>query len=71
MSTVIKSQDGSKTITLISENCVGCGACVAACTNEVLEIADDKCRVIDIEKCSQCGACEEACGFEAIKIGNK
>ncbi|HRY83571.1 MAG TPA: FAD-binding protein [Candidatus Cloacimonadota bacterium] len=57
-------------IEVISEKCVGCGACLKACAYEAIKL-DDKLAVIDIDKCTLCGACVQACPFDAIVIRKK
>jgi pyruvate formate lyase activating enzyme len=50
--------------------CTGCGACVVACPQKVIEIIDNKSK-IDISKCTGCGACSTNCPNEARKIIGK
>ena len=50
----------------ISDDCVSCGACVAACPVEAITPGDDK-YVIDADKCLECGSCESTCPASAIK----
>lgn len=57
-------------IEVISEKCVGCGACLKACAYEAIKI-EDKLAAIDIDKCTLCGACVQACPFDAIVIRKK
>jgi electron transfer flavoprotein alpha subunit len=54
-------------IEVISEKCVGCGACLIACAYEAIRV-DAKLAEIDIDKCVLCGACVQACPFDAIII---
>jgi len=39
--------------------CISCGACVAACPRQVLEMKDE--RPMKIEECKDCGICYRAC----------
>jgi len=61
-------------IRIITENCVGCAACVKACPFAAIEMQDSddapkgSLAVIDLDKCTLCGACVEACKFEAIDL---
>jgi electron transfer flavoprotein alpha subunit len=54
-------------IEVISEKCVGCGACVKACAYDAI-IIKDKLAEIFVDKCTLCGACVSACPFDAIII---
>ncbi len=46
-------------------DCLGCGACVAACPNQALRLEQ---RIhIDASKCRLCGICEEVCPGAALK----
>lgn len=53
---------------LDEEVCEGHGDCVDACSVNILELEDDKVRILDVEKCILCKACVEACPEDAIKI---
>lgn len=52
-------------MSIISEKCTGCGACIAVCPFGAISIAGGKAKIGDA--CNVCGACVKACGFEAIK----
>jgi len=54
-------------IEVISEKCVGCGACLKACAYDAIKV-EAKLAEIDIDKCVLCGACVQACPFDAIVI---
>jgi len=54
-------------IEVITEKCVGCGACLRACAYDAIKL-EDKLAVINPDKCVLCGACVEACPFDAIII---
>lgn len=49
-----------------NEKCLGCGACVAMCPVEAIELVDGVAK-IDQEKCISCGACQGSCPVEAIE----
>ena len=49
----------------ISDACVSCGACVAACPVEAIKEGDGKYE-IDPDVCVDCGACAGECPVEAI-----
>ena len=53
---------------LNEEKCIGCGACAAACPNDVFEIKDGKSIVKNPDNCVGCGACENACPLQIIKV---
>lgn len=62
---------------LNAENCIGCGLCVRACPNQVLEVVtekdeDGKKRVteywVDRQYCLYCGFCIDACTKKAIRF---
>ncbi len=49
----------------ITDDCISCGACVAACPVEAIELDEEKYK-IDAEKCISCGACTDVCPVSAI-----
>ncbi len=51
-----------------SDECTGCGICVDACPNDVLELVDDISVPTNEETCDGCGVCAEECPMEAIVI---
>ncbi len=53
-------------IRVIEDICIGCGACIAACPYEAIELEGDKAVIGD--KCTLCGACIESCPYEAIVL---
>ncbi len=50
----------------ISDECVACGACAAACPVSAISEGDGK-YVVDADVCIDCGACEGECPTGAIK----
>lgn len=50
------------------EKCIGCGACVSVCPQNVFEMKNGKSRVARPENCVECNACVESCPVEAIKL---
>ncbi len=54
-------------IEVISEKCVGCGACLKACAYQAIAM-EDKTAEINTDKCTLCGACVSTCPFDAIIV---
>ncbi len=50
------------------EKCIGCGACVSVCPQNVFELKDSKSIVVRPENCIECNACVESCPVGAIKL---
>src|SRR5262245_13681999 len=48
------------------DRCTGCDACVAVCPANVLDLVDNKSRVLRYQDCIQCEACVHACPTEAL-----
>ncbi|HJH32229.1 MAG TPA: ferredoxin [Methanosarcinaceae archaeon] len=55
-------------ITVDTEKCNGCGACVDACYRRVLEIHDGTCMPVKPEMCRFCMLCIPACKPKALSI---
>ncbi|HZK26790.1 MAG TPA: electron transfer flavoprotein subunit alpha [Thermoclostridium sp.] len=53
-------------INIITEKCVGCGACVSSCPFNAIEMNEDKAVILD--NCTICGSCVSACSFDAIDL---
>ncbi len=49
------------------ELCVGCGICVEMCPEDVLELKDDICVVVNPDNCIECEACQVNCEYDAIE----
>jgi ferredoxin len=49
---------------LISNDCIGCGSCMAECPTEA--IAEGTPYVIDPDKCIDCAACAAVCPVSCI-----
>src|SRR5436190_11419937 len=48
------------------DRCTGCDACVAVCPTNVLDLVNNKSRVLHFQDCIQCEACMWACPTEAL-----
>ena len=53
---------------VITDACVSCGACAAACHLSAISEGDGK-YVIDADTCVDCGTCAGECPNEAIVEG--
>ena len=51
--------------------CVGCMACVGACTSGCIQPGPEGCPVFDRSRCAGCGACERTCPAGAIAVSGK
>jgi len=61
---------GSKTVAIDKDACIGCGVCVSMCPRGILFIDEKtgKCEVTDESQCDRRAGCERACPVNAIKI---
>ena len=50
----------------ITDECISCGACAAACPVSAINEGDGK-YVVDADACIDCGACEGECPTGAIQ----
>lgn len=46
--------------TVITEDCIQCGACEAECANGAISMVGDT-YVIDAAKCTDCNSCQDVC----------
>lgn len=49
-----------------ADECIGCGICVDACPQEVLEVVDGVAEAVNEDACIACGDCVEECPMGAI-----
>ena len=49
-----------------ADECIGCGICVDACPQEVLEVVGGVADVVNEDACIACGDCLEECPMGAI-----
>lgn len=49
-----------------ADDCIGCGICVDACPQEVLEVVGGVSEVVNEDACIACGDCVEECPMGAI-----
>ena len=49
-----------------ADECIGCGICVDACPQEVLEVPGGVAEVANEDACIACGECVEECPMGAI-----
>jgi len=59
---------GVVTLRLDEEVCIGCGACVSVCPQQVFVVEDGKARLVDRDGCMECGACANNCPVAAITV---
>jgi len=53
------------------DKCIGCGACVAACPKQALEMDGDKAKLSFPDKCDSLQECVKSCPTEAITMVEK
>ena len=49
-----------------ADECIGCGICVDACPQEVLEVPGGVAEAVNEDACIACGECVEECPMGAI-----
>jgi ferredoxin len=55
-------------VAVYDKKCTGCGSCVDACQNDILELKDGICFPARMKSCKYCLNCAQACDFDAIKV---
>lgn len=51
-----------------TDECSGCGICVDACPEGVLDIVGSTAAVVNEDSCIECGECAEECPMGAIVL---
>jgi 2-oxoglutarate ferredoxin oxidoreductase subunit delta len=67
----VKQKDKEHKITIIIENCKGCGICVELCPTHTLGLKKGKVEVLYPEKCIGCQMCDLRCPDFAISVDNE
>ncbi|ELP87115.1 ferredoxin-2, putative [Entamoeba invadens IP1] len=57
-----------KTITVNTDYCIGCGACVDICPTGVLDIVNKKSTPVNIDNCCKCRECTRVCPVDALTV---
>lgn len=60
--------DGTASITLNQETCIGCGMCLLVCPHAVFILDGKRAGIVDKDGCMECGACAMNCPVEAIAV---
>jgi 2-oxoglutarate ferredoxin oxidoreductase subunit delta len=58
-------------ITIITENCKGCGICVEFCPTHTLGLKKGKVTVVNADACIGCQLCDLRCPDFAIMVDNE
>ncbi len=56
------------TLVLDTDKCIGCSLCTEVCPHHVLEMSQNKARIIDFNACMECGACVNNCPTRALTV---
>ena len=51
-----------------TDECSGCGICIDACPQDVLDIVGESAAVVNEDACIECGNCVEECPMGAITL---
>ena len=60
--------EGTATLQLDQEACIGCGICVLVCPHRILHLDQRKACITDTDLCMECGACQANCPTGAITV---
>lgn len=53
-------------VSIDTDSCIACGACVDSCPVEALTVADHA--EVNEGECIECGACTSSCPVEALSL---
>lgn len=53
-----------------AEACVGCGLCLQVCPHRVLDLVDQRVRIVRRDACMECGACMTNCPSGALWVAS-
>lgn len=60
--------EGTATLKVDQQRCVGCGNCVTVCPHRIFELSREGLTVRDYDLCMECGACARNCPVAAITV---
>ncbi len=60
--------EGTATLEVDRQRCVGCGMCIVVCPHRIFAFAADGLEVQDANLCMECGACARNCPVKAITV---
>lgn len=55
-------------LSFTAERCIGCGACVGACTAGAIRLDASGRAMVDRQRCNHCGACATVCDPQALEM---
>ncbi len=61
--------EGTATLQVNRQDCVGCGNCVVICPHRIFALSDDN--ILEVrapDLCMECGACARNCPVQAINV---
>ncbi|MFC1765824.1 mercury methylation ferredoxin HgcB [Planctomycetota bacterium] len=56
------------TLSLNTNECIGCGRCLEVCPHAVFIMPESKAIINDRDACMECGACAKNCPANAISV---
>ena len=60
--------DGTATLRVDRQRCVGCGNCTLVCPHRIFSLTDKGLEIRDPDLCMECGACARNCPVQAITV---